>query len=87
MNNKKYYYIQFLGNCTEDPDIRLYVLGGLTENQLENWRGEFEKIQTAYEKEHEGDFSEYDVKDAIESAAEKLGIGFEYPKVEYTIYI
>ena len=85
--NVKYYNIRFTGNCTEEPDIRLSVPEGLTETWLKNWDSEIQKIQTAYGEEHNENFSAFDIKNAIESAAEKLGIEIEYPKADYTIYI
>ena len=87
MNNKKYYYIQFVANFTEELDIRVYVPGGLTTKQINQWEDEYGEIQDAYGKENDEDYSEFDIKDAIKSAAEKSGVEFEYPKVEYTIYI
>ena len=87
MDNIKYYNIQFLGNCADGPNIRVHIPKGLTESQLNDWKNEFEEIQTVYGKDNDDDFSEFSIHDAIKSSAEKLNIEFEYPKVDYTIYI
>ena len=87
MNKNKYFYIQFLGNCTQEPDIRVHVSEGLTKSRLDDWEEALNLIQDDYGNKHDDDFSDFDIKEAIKSAAEILNIEFDYPKVDYTIYI
>ena len=85
--NDRYCNIQFTGNFEDSPDIRVYVPRGVTERQLEKWQNEYEKIQTEHGKNNNEDYSEFNVKGAIETAADKLNIEYKYPKVDYTVYI
>ena len=87
MNENKYFHIQFLGNCTQEPDIRVHVPGGLTKSRLDDWEEALSLIQDDYGNKHDDDFSDFDIKEAIKSAAEKLNIEFDYPEVDYTVYL
>jgi hypothetical protein len=46
-----------------------------------------DKFVNDYGKKSEGDFWGFNLHNAIETVAEALGIEYEYPPVDYTIYV
>lgn len=88
----KYYWIQIQENCNvglagQHLDIRLHVPEGLTKEQAKALDDEITNAMCEYGEEHDGDYSAMDYHIVLNKAAEKLNIKFEYPKVDYTIYV
>jgi len=86
---EKYYWFQITENCPnmsgKELDIRFRVSAGLTKKQAMDFEEAVNAEIEAYSDDHDGDFSEINYYTVLEKAAEKLGIAFEYPKVDYTI--
>ena len=88
---EKYYWIQIQESCDvglagKHLDIRFHVPEGLTREQVKALEAEISDAICEYGEEHD-DYSDMDYHTILKNAAEKLNINFEYPKVDYTIYV
>jgi hypothetical protein len=88
--NTKYFWFLIDENCrdfTSGRDLKIYfhVPDGLTMHQAKELKDEITNANENYGEENDGDFSEINYYDILEKSAEKLGIVFEYHKVDYNI--
>jgi len=99
---QRFYHIQFLDsnfrNLSDNEciDIRIFVPHGLTEQQANEFNVEFESSVSEYRDKLDGNLEfdddedlddDIDYNNLIEKTAKKLNIQFEYPKVDFTIYV
>jgi hypothetical protein len=91
-NINKYFWIAFQSNTPNrnlrlDTDIRLFVPSGITKEQAEVLKRAFDDCAEDWDQQNDGDFSEFDCYNAIGEAFGTIGVQYEYPIIDYTIYI
>jgi hypothetical protein len=89
---KKLFWISFLSNTLNhnnehDINICVYVPVGITEKQAKDLEENYDKYVEAWGTENDGDYSEFSYHDAIRDTFFEIGVQYEYPKADYTIYV
>ena len=89
---EKFFWIQIEENCPinmagKGLDIRFFISNGLSKKQVKELDEEIQYAITEYGEANDGDYAELDYYSIIESVTEKLNIKYEYPQVDYTIYV
>lgn len=83
----KIYWLQITGQCGNETDIRIHIPDGITKKQADELSKKLDEITTEYGQRNDEDFSYFNYHIAIKDAAKALNIEYEYPKVDYTIYV
>jgi len=83
----KAHWIAFEKGICGDIVSRIFIPNGITKAQAKLLDCAFQGIMTQYGEENDDDFGEFDVCAAIEAVCNAMGIEFEYPPVDYTIYV
>ena len=90
--DKKYYWINFVSNTLNhnnehDINISVHVSSGMTKNQVEEMEEKYDECVEKWGNENDDDFSAFSHHDAIRTAFNEIGVEYEYPKTDYTIYV
>ena len=89
--NRRYYNVEFAENCLnqrmENERIALiHFPKGITKEELDKVEEYIVDEMNEYEEDFD-DLDEFDINIAIEDAIGTLEIEFEYPTVDYTVYL
>ena len=88
----KLFWIGFISNtlnrnCEHDVNICVHVPTGISEGQAKELEEAYDTYVEAWGAENDDDFSEFSYRDAIRDAFSKIGVKYEYPQPDYTIYV
>lgn len=80
------FWLQLKQQCG-DLDIRIRILSNFTDEQVAEVDKRMNDAMDCYGKENNDDYCEFDHGEAFEKVLEDMGIVYEYPPVDRTIYI
>ena len=84
---KKYFWINFKGQCDNKTDINIFVHSGINDEQAKRLEEAFEGYITEWGNDNNGDYEAFDYYDGIREAFGAIGVQYEYPQIDYTIYV
>lgn len=83
---KKHHWLQVKHQCG-DFELNLYIPAGFTDEQAVEIEKRLEDACEKHGNKNDGDYSEFDNAPMFERVLETMGIEYEYPPADYTIYI
>ena len=84
---KKIYWLQVVGQCGSNVDIRISVPAGLTLEQTAEIEQHINDMIDIYGAENDGDYERFSYNEAIEKILDEMGIIYRYAPIEYTIHL
>ena len=84
---KKIYWLQVAGQFGTDLDIRINIPAGLTLDQTAEIEQHVNDTIELNGIEDNGDYERFSYNEAVEKVLDEMGVIYEYPSVEYTIYL
>ena len=84
---KKIYWLQIVGQCGSNLDIRISIPAGLTLDQTAKIEQRVHDTVGIYGIENNGDYERFNYNEAVEKVLDEMDVIYEYAPAEYTIYL